>query len=72
MESANDDFIIIFGSIFEMDIYKMSLSLFERRLETALLSQTKYGESFKILDAKRNLFNEIDPPQTFLGKKRKY
>ena len=47
----------------------MSLSLFEKRLEAALLSQTQYGESHKILDSKGNLLNEIDPPQTFQGKK---
>ncbi|MEC9172998.1 MAG: hypothetical protein VYC97_10400 [SAR324 cluster bacterium] len=69
MESEKDDFNIIVGNKFEMDIFKVSLSLFERRLEAALLSQTQYGESHKILDSKGNLLNEIDPPQTFQGKK---
>ena len=69
MESEKDDFNIIVGNKFEMNIFKVSLSLFERRLEAALLSQTQYGESHKILDSKGNLLNEIDPPQTFQGKK---
>ena len=71
MESEKDDFNIIVGNKFEMDIFKVSLSLFERRLEAALLSQTQYGESHKILDSKGNLLNEIDPPQTFQGKKKR-
>ena len=43
MESEKDDFNIIVGNKFEMDIFKVSLSLFERRMEATLLSQTQYG-----------------------------
>ena len=41
MESEKDDFNIIVGNKFEMDIFKVSLSLFKRHLEAALLSQTQ-------------------------------
>ena len=69
MESEKDDINIIVGNKFEMDIFKVSLSLFERRLEAALISQTQYGESHKILDSKGKLLNQIDHPQTFQDKK---